>query len=288
MNIIEKGKLMPDLIKRRSFGGRVTAIAAAFALSAILVDAHSADAYPKALQQAVDAGVRVVKSFPAASGLTGWVVSQGGRYSIVYSTPDRKTLIAGALIGEDGSSLTSRDEELHVPKPDMSALYAHLDKAAHVTEGPKEGKGVIHVFFDANCPFCHFTWLALQPYEKAGLQVRWIPVAMLGPTSMPKAIEVMAAADRAAALRRLEENHGKPWTASASANESAHPDIAAAIRANGELMESFGITGTPGVIWKDRQGKVNIKGGMPRLSELPAITGLPEQKVDDPSLAKFR
>jgi thiol:disulfide interchange protein DsbG len=33
---------------------------------------------------------------------------------------------------------------------------------------------------------------------------------------------------------------------------------------------------------------VNVKGGMPRLSELPGITGLPEQKNDDPALAKFR
>jgi thiol:disulfide interchange protein DsbG len=42
------------------------------------------------------------------------------------------------------------------------------------------------------------------------------------------------------------------------------------------------------VIWKDGHGKVNVKGGMPRLSELPGITGLPEQKNDDPQLARFR
>jgi hypothetical protein len=31
-----------------------------------------------------------------------------------------------------------------------------------------------------------------------------------------------------------------------------------------------------------------VKGGMPRLSELAAITGLPEQKQSDPVLEKFR
>jgi thiol:disulfide interchange protein DsbG len=31
-----------------------------------------------------------------------------------------------------------------------------------------------------------------------------------------------------------------------------------------------------------------VKSGMPRLSELPAISGLPEQKVEDPALARFR
>ena len=53
-------------------------------------------------------------------------------------------------------------------------------------------------------------------------------------------------------------------------------------------MQRLGISGTPGVVWKDMQGKINVKGGMPRLGELPAITGLPEQKIDDPALAKFR
>jgi thiol:disulfide interchange protein DsbG len=147
---------------------------------------------------------------------------------------------------------------------------------------------VLYVFVDPNCPFCHFTWMALQPYEKAGLQVRWIPVAMLGPTSMPKAIEVMAAKDKTAAFRKMEENQGKSWAPSPSSSESSNQAVAAQIRANGELMERFGIAGTPGVVWKDRQGKVNVKGGMPRLSELAAITGLPEQKIDDPALAKFR
>ncbi|WP_234484081.1 thiol:disulfide interchange protein DsbG [Noviherbaspirillum pedocola] len=269
--------------------GRLAAISMATFLCVGPVHAQAAEAYPKPLQQAVDAGVKVVKSFPAASGLTGWVVSQGGRYTIVYSTADRKTLLAGALIGEDGASLSSQYEERYVPKPDLASLYAQLEKSFHVVEGAAKPAGnVLYVFVDPNCPYCHFTWMALQAYEKAGLQVRWIPVATLGPTSMPKAIEVMAASDRTAAFRRMEENHGKPWTASAASSEASHQDIAAKIRANNELMEGFGIAGTPGVIWKDKQGKVQIKGGMPRLSELPAITGLPEQKIDDPALAKFR
>lgn len=55
----------------------------------------AATSYPKPLEPAIKAGVTVVKSFPAASSLTGWVLSQGGRYSIVYTTADNKTLLAG-------------------------------------------------------------------------------------------------------------------------------------------------------------------------------------------------
>jgi thiol:disulfide interchange protein DsbG len=251
--------------------------------------ALSADAYPKAIRQAVDSGVKVIRQFPAVSGLTGWVLAQDGHYSTVYTTADKKTLLAGALIGEGGESISAQYEEKYVPKPDLGVLFSQLEKSGFVAEGSVSGaKTTVYVFVDANCPYCHSAWLAFQPYEKAGLQVRWIPVATLGPTSMPKAIEVMVAADKVAAFRAMEANHGKAWSASAQSSEAAQPGAAAAIRRNGELMQRFGIAGTPGLIWKDKQGKVQIRSGMPRLSEFPAITGLPEQKNDDSALDKFR
>lgn len=259
------------------------------ALLSVSAHVFSAENYPKPIQQAVDAGVKVEKTFPAASGLTGWVLSQGAQSSVVFTTADKKTLIAGGLIGENGEDLSSRYNEKYLPKPDHDALFQELDKSFYVVEGAtQKPKKIIYVFVDANCPFCHYTWIGLQPYEKAGLQVRWLMVATLGPTSMPKAIEVMTAHDKTAAFRKMEENNGKSWAPSAKAAEAITMNSAASIRKNTELMTRFGIAGTPGVIWKDATGKVNVKGGMPRLSELPEITGLPEQKIDDPALAKFR
>jgi thiol:disulfide interchange protein DsbG len=86
----------------------------------------------------------------------------------------------------------------------------------------------------------------------------------------------------------MEANQGKPWTAPAGISEAAQPALAARVRANGELMERFGINGTPGIVWRDKQGSVHVKGGLPRLSELPAITGLPEQKINDPALSHYQ
>lgn len=249
----------------------------------------AAEAIPPVLNQAVSAGVKVVKSFPAASSLTGWVLSQGGHYSVVYTTADGKTLLAGALVGERGQNLSEMYEDQFVPKPDLAQAYKQLERSAYVTEGPAQGaKNVVYVFVDPNCPFCNMAWRALQPYEAAGLQVRWIPVATLGPTSLPKAVEVLAAPDRTAAFRRMEANHGKPWTAPAGISDASHPAVNMQIRENGELMAQFGIAGTPGIVWRDKQGIVRVKSGMPRLSELPALTGLPEQKITDSSLARFR
>ncbi|GAC1410674.1 MAG: thiol:disulfide interchange protein DsbG [Burkholderiaceae bacterium] len=265
---------------------RATLISASF--FAVSAPGQAAD-YPKPIQEAVANGVKVVKTFPAASSLTGWVLSQGADMSLVYTTPDGKTLIVGELIDEHGQPLSKQYASQYMPKPDQTALYREIEQADAVTEGTLVNpKSLLYVFFDANCPYCHFTWKALQPYEKAGLQVKWVPVAVLGETSLPKAIAVMSASDRTAAFRTMQEQFvpGKPSAAPTAM--PAKPGVAEGIRRNGVLMERFGINGTPGVVWKDHAGKIQTKGGMPRLSELPSITHLPEQKVDAPELQKFK
>lgn len=248
-----------------------------------------AEEYPKAIQGAIKSGVKVVKQFPAASGMTGWVLKDEWTTSIIYTTPDKKTVVLGTLIDENGQDLNALYAKLHVPEPDLSDVYDELKRAAYVVEGPVNNpKNIIYVFVDANCPFCHFTWRALQAYQQAGLQVRWLLVDTLGPTSLPKAIEVLAANDTTRAFRKMEESHGKPWESTLKVKKEIEAAITERIRHNGKLMMQLGIMGTPGVVWKNKDGKVHIKAGMPRLSELPAITGLPEQKIEDPELQRFR
>lgn len=251
--------------------------------------AHAARGYPKAIKDAMANGVIVVTTFPAASGLTGWVLSQNGTYSIAFTTADRKTLIMGTLINEKGENLTDRYAEKYFPKPDRAALFKQLEQASHVVEGTaKDPKSVLYVFVDANSPQCRYLWKALQPYQGAGLQVRWIPVATLGASSMPKAIEILGSADKTAAFRKMVESMGKQWSPTQGLSESDQPELAGKIRKNTALMEKFGLTKAPGIVWKDDTGKPQIKDGMPRLPEIPQITGLPPQKVDDPELAKFK
>ena len=176
-----------------------------------------------------------------------------------------------------------------MPQPDLGAAYANLEKLAYVAEGGlAKSKSVIYAFVDANCPYCHLMWQAVQPYQAVGLQVRWIPVAVLGPTSMPKAIAILAARDKLAAFRQMEENHGEPWTAAANADQASRPAIVEAVVMNGKAMDAFGIGGTPGIVWRDKLGKIRTCSGMPRLADPPSVTGLPEQANTNPALDKFR
>ena len=174
-------------------------------------------------------------------------------------------------------------------KRDLPALFAQIEKADAVVEGAKDAKRVLYVFWDANCYYCNLTWKALQHYERAGLQVRWVPVAYQKDSSAALAAAVMGAKDRAAALRENETRYrAKSYDGGIKAAAKVPPDLAIELEDNFTLMGQFGMSGTPALIWKDSKGRVQTHLGLPRLSKLPAITGLPEQKIDDPELAKYR
>ena len=170
-----------------------------------------------------------------------------------------------------------------------SAQFAEIEKASHIAEGSAQPKSTLYVFFDANCWYCNLTWKALQYYEKAGLQVRWIPVAYQKPSSTTKAAAIMEARDAAAALRENElkyrvENYdggivplGKP-----------RPETLKALEANLALMKKIGVPATPAVVWRDAKGVIGFRNAVPKLSELPAITGLPAQRIEDRDLQQFK
>lgn len=171
---------------------------------------------------------------------------------------------------------------------ELPALFATLEKTGAVTEGPASPKRILYVFFDANCWYCHLTWKALQAYEKAGLQVRWVPVAYQKDSSVGRAAAIMQAKDRVAALRENETGYRAQSYDGGIAPAKASKALEVQLEANFELMDRFGVSGTPGLVWKDEKGRVRVRIGMPHLSQLPSITGLPAQKNDDPELKDFR
>ncbi len=171
---------------------------------------------------------------------------------------------------------------------ELPSLFSTLEKTDAVIEGSTSPKRTLYVFFDANCWYCHLTWKALQAYEKAGLQVRWVPVAYQKESSTTKAAAIMQAKDRVAALRENETGYRAETYDGGIAPVKVSKLLTTQLDANFALMDRFGVSGTPGLVWKDEKGGVRVRTGMPRLSQLPSITGLPAQKIDDPELKEFR
>ena len=166
--------------------------------------------------------------------------------------------------------------------------FAQLAKTDVVIEGPRDARRVLYVFFDANCFYCHLTWKALQPYEKAGLQVRFVPVAYQQPSSAGRAAAIMQAPDRVTAMRENELRYDRAHFDGGIAPANVPKALAAHLDANNKLMRAFGAPGTPLLVWEDADGRIQVSNAAPRLSELPRITGLDAQPEDDPELAQWR
>jgi len=94
----------------------VRTVLACLTLLVVVQTAHAAPRQPKPIRDAVAKGASVVSTFPAASGLTGWVLSHNGNYSIAFTTSDKKTLIVGELIDDKGNNLTEVYAEKYFPK----------------------------------------------------------------------------------------------------------------------------------------------------------------------------
>jgi len=257
------------------------------ALCSIAISAVAADEYPATIQTAIDSGLKLENNFDAAGGLKGWILSKGpGHNTVLYTSQDGAVAIAGNMFDAKGTSFNKVYIEKYSPKPDYEKMWVDLASSTWVAQGPetKDAKSIIYVFEDANCGFCHLTWKALGPYTKVGLQIRWIPVAFLAPDSMPKAVSLLTSKDSNAAIAQSHANFGKKLEGDQLVDEA----LKAKVEANAKLMDQWGFSGTPTLFYRDKEGVVRAKSGVPLLSELPSMTGLAEQANNDPALAKYR
>ena len=190
--------------------------------------------------------------------------------------------LAFVLIACFLSTTESRGDQRVTGEPGLVALWSKFANSNYVVSGTEHRpKSVIYAIFDPNCTYCHYLWLALRPYEAAGLQVRWVPVGFLNEDSLIKAAAVIEGGDRV--LTQLQESFegGFRMRFRVSAGLESKLDE------NRELMHAAHLNGTPGIFYRDRSGHVMKCSGMPKLRALPAITGLAPQPETDPRLRRF-
>ncbi len=141
---------------------------------------------------------------------------------------------------------------------------AEIGKATVITEG--SGPRVLTIFFDANCPYCHELYKALRPdVGNNGLQLRWVPVAVLTPSSLTKGAAMLQAADPLAAFHDNENNwnFGDSPGGGIKPAKTVLPATRAKLDANNALLQAAGSFGVPTLLWRNRQGQVMIQVGPP-------------------------
>ena len=206
---------------------------------------------------------------------------------LAYTTSDGQTLVVGELVSSNGQNLSELYADRYVPSPELTAVWADLEKATVVVTGPKEGsKSFIYVIMDPNCIFCHLLWIALKPYEAAGLQVRWVPVGFLHEDSTAKAAALLQGGE--SAFEQSQQRFDVQAESGGIKGIAVTPELRTKLESNLQIMEQARVRGTPGIFYKDAAGHVMRRDGMPSMSELPDITGLPEQPETDPQLARFK
>lgn len=155
------------------------------------------------------------------------------------------------------------------------AVLAELPKATWIAEG--RGQRIIYIFVDPNCPSCALLYRNLRNLiEPQDLQVRWVPVAVVNPTSLGKAAAILQAKDPLAALRRNEEAyHGETYSGGI---EEEFPAAAteAILRANERLFARLDIPVVPTMLFEDRNWRtVIIQGALSPLALRKVFAHLP-------------
>jgi len=145
-------------------------------------------------------------------------------------------------------------------------VLAHLPQASAIAEG--RGPRVLTLFFDPNCPYCRQLYSDLRPFVgKDGLQIDWVPVAILAPSSLGKAAAILQSADRLQAFRALEDhalNPNLPAPATLSPGQ-IRAKTRQTLKANEAVLKQAGVyCSVPLAVYRNRADQPQLLLGVPR------------------------
>ncbi|MGA8008411.1 MAG: hypothetical protein WCA24_03350 [Thiomonas sp.] len=175
-----------------------------------------------------------------------------------------------------GAANSARDSELDwAADPEAAravALLRSIGRAHWVQEGT--GPRIVYIFFDPNCPYSHKLFLATRAeVDKAGLQLRWIPVAQLEFSSMGKAAAILQAPDRLAAFHKNETDWNFGDSPAGGIRPLAHPDakVVRQLQANAALMHQAGLHTFPVMLYRSANGNAHLIIGLLPDGTLPTV-----------------
>jgi thiol:disulfide interchange protein DsbG len=154
--------------------------------------------------------------------------------------------------------------------------WAALEHAHWLADGRDDAPRKVYVFTDSNCPYCTKLCSDARPWVKSGkVQLRHLIVGILTPTREGKAAAILGEGDPAAKLASYEASHALSVSTMLAGGQhhptedpgleplDPVPSSAQAILAeNLKLMQSFKVQATPGDVFLDEQGHVQVHQGI--------------------------
>ncbi|RNC76996.1 thioredoxin fold domain-containing protein [Piscirickettsia salmonis] len=166
-----------------------------------------------------------------------------------------------AVTPEKAEAITS------VQKSPEDRLLNEVSQTKWFSEGQITATHQLYMIAEPNCSVCHILYDKLKPYVKSGqLLIRWVMVAFIREDSAGKVAAIWSAQNSVNALAEDEagfdmarESGGiKPI----AANKIPFKQMIA-LKGNMIFFQNSGLTGTPSLIYRDKQGKSQV-GGFPQ------------------------
>lgn len=225
---------------------------------------------PPVLDALEASGLSIVEEFPADDGLRGFAAVAGQQPIAVYVTAGGDAIVGTRVDRNGNESDAMRLQEL-VAKPMGDRIWSQLESSDWVLDGSADAPRVVYTFSDPNCPFCNRLWEAARPWVDAGkVQLRHVMVGVIKQDSANKVATILAADDPGA---RLAENERRFAQGGVPAAPSVPADVRGILESNHLLMMELGFRGTPALVFRDDDGTVQRRGGMPQGSDLEVVMG---------------
>jgi len=171
---------------------------------------------------------------------------------------------------EDAASSTQLTASAIAPAQAFEAVAA---QARGFTVGSLMSAHTVYVLFDPQCPHCGHLWNAALPLLGKAKFV-WVPVAIMGPKSVPQGAALLQAADPVATMSAHEQSV-LSGQGGMSASSSVPEDVVTAIKANSQLLDRLGADSVPFMVARHtRSGQTITRSGALSTEALSEFLGL--------------
>ena len=196
--------------------------------------------------------------------------------------PSRRRFLAAALAAlvaapaAAASAENSADDGADWALDPQAARARELLHGAATATWIREGHGsrVVYVFIDPNCPFSHRLYLATRGLAgRDDLELRWVIVGVLHPSSEGKAAAILSAPDRLAALNHNEMDWDFGDIPGGGIRPLQHPDaeVRGMLAANLALLHRAGLDTFPVMLYRGRDDHPHMVVGLLPPNQIAAV-----------------
>ena len=225
---------------------------------------------PPVLDALESSGLTIVEEFDSDDGLRAFAAVAGQQPIAVYVTAGGDAIV-GTRVDSRGNERDLMKLQELVAKPMGDRIWSQLEASEWVLDGSPDAPRVVYTFSDPNCPFCNQLWQETRPWVDAGkVQLRHVMVGVIKQDSANKVATILSSKDPSA---RLAENEQRFRQGGVPAAASVPPNIRSVLESNHLLMMELGFRGTPALVFRDEDGTVQRRGGMPQGNDLDVVMG---------------